>query len=419
MIPRFRRRPRFHREWLRVASLGLVLAASAPADGPQKPVLATTPPADIALPRGWTESAPPASTKAFAPMLAADGDAVLATWLEPLSSGGHRVRFARWRAATWGAATTVREATTLFANWADVPGVVRAPDRSLYAWWLEKSGADTYAYDARLARSTDDGASFRPLGPLHEDRSEVEHGFVAAAPESAGVRFFYLDGRATANGAPMQLRSVYVEGDGIGASEIVDDAVCDCCSTAAAAIPAGTAIAYRDRTAAEIRDIRLAIRPHEGALFNRAVGDDGWRIDGCPVNGPALAARGRNLAVAWFTAPGDRARIRTAISLDGGRSLGPPRTIDAAQPLGRLSLATLPDGFAVAWLARLQEGAELRVARLDEGGVVNRRSTVARTLEGRGAGIPRLAATADRLALAWIDIRGEGLRFATTPLRPR
>ena len=404
------------------ASLGLLLSVPLAAHEPHKsspapaaaPAVAL-PPAAVALPAGWVESPPPAATKAFAPMLAADGDGVLATWLEPRPAGGHRIRFARWADGAWSAATTVREGKTLFANWADVPGVVRAPDRALYAWWLERSAADTYAYDALLARSTDGGVTFRPLGALHEDRSAVEHGFVSAVVEGAGVRFFFLDGRATATGAPMQLRSVFVAGDRIGASELVDDSVCDCCSTAAVGWTGGSAVAYRDRTAAEIRDVQVAIRSLAGGLATHPVGSDNWKIAGCPVNGPALAADGRRLAVAWFSAPEDHARMAVALSADGGATWSPPRALPgvaAGKPMGQLALAPVPGGFGAAWLENAGDFAELRFARLDESGRVGPAVPVARLAAGRAAGIPRLARTSERLTLAWVDAQAQRLRFA-------
>ena len=36
-----------------------------------------------------------------------------------------------------------------------------------------------------------------------------------------------------------------------------------------------------------------------------AVYNDGWKIAACPVNGPAVAANGKRVALAWFTAPND------------------------------------------------------------------------------------------------------------------
>jgi len=402
----------------------LANVTSLAAHEPHKPAAPAAPVAvaltAIPLPAGWVESRPPAGPGAFAPMLAGDGDGFLATWVEPLPDSAHRVRFARWQGGIWGPASTIREGKTLFANWADVPGAVRAPDGALYAWWLERSSAGTYTYDVRLARSTDEGVTFAALGVLHDDRSPSEHGFVSAIREGKGVRFYYLDGRATPGDKPMQLRTVFVEGTQIAPSELVDESVCDCCSTAAVALAAaaggGSAVAYRDRTSSEIRDVQVALRPAGGAMTTKAVGNDGWKIAGCPVNGPALAGSDRSLAVAWFAAPDDHPRLAVALSADGGATWNAPHPLHAAKPMGQLGMASLAGAFEISWLEAIVGGSELRLARIDAGGKLSPSLAIARTGAGRTAGIPRLANAGNRLALLWVDSANPaaaGLRFAT------
>ena len=61
---------------------------------------------------------------------------------------------------------------------------------------------------------------------------------------------------------------------------------------------------------------------------SRAVADDGWVIEGCPVNGPAIAADGADVAVAWFTGADDRARVQVAWSGDAGAEFASPVLID-------------------------------------------------------------------------------------------
>jgi len=70
------------------------------------------------------------------------------------------------------------------------------------------------------------------------------------------------------------------------------------------------------------------VRRHvDGAWANPvATGAEGWEIEGCPVNGPAIAAAGDRVAVAWFTAAGDTPRVRFASSTDGAASFGPAKT---------------------------------------------------------------------------------------------
>jgi hypothetical protein len=327
---------------------------------------------------------------------------LLLTWVEPAAGDAHRVRFATWSGRGWSAATTVAEGRTVLANWADTPGAVAAGDGSLVVWWLVRSAIDPHSYDAELARSTDGGASFVALGRLNDDGVAAEHGFVSAVAEGSGARLFYLDGRATPGGGATQLRTAKVEAGRIGASALVDDAVCDCCPTAAVALAEGsTALAFRDREAGEIRDVRLLRWPTSGGRGGVDAGGERWQMPGCPVNGPALATSGGELAVAWFSAAGDRPRVAAAVSHDSGRTLSAPFELDGRAPLGRAAVAALDDGFAIAWLARAGAEAELRIVRLDATGRASAPVVLARLPAGRATGVARLARWGDRLVVAW------------------
>jgi len=355
---------------------------------------------------------PPAGPDAFAPQLVATTDGVAMTWLEKVAgeatgASEHRVRFARLAGGAWSTPVTLVESDALFANWADTPGVAAAGDGALLAWWLERNGESTYAYGVRVARSTDGGAHWTPLGWLHDDTSPSEHGFVSMAPESRGARAFWLDGRATLAGRAMTLRTARVD-QAVAASALVDEAVCDCCSTAAVALGDAALVAYRDRTEGEIRDVRVAAVRAGAAVTSSPAGADGWRIEGCPVNGPALAAGGGRVAVAWFGAPGDRGRVAAAFSADGGATFSPPLVVDAAQPIGRVALAALADGdFALAWHARAGDHAEIRIVRLTGEGS-GAPLVLAVTAGGRRSGFARLAPLADgRLLAVWTEA-GEG-----------
>jgi hypothetical protein len=356
---------------------------------------------------------PPAAPDAMAPYLAAaTGGGAAAIWIDPPAPGAtaSRIRFARFDGEAWTAAATVAESAALFANWADTPGLVESGNGEWLAWWLEKLGAGTYAYGIRLARSSDGGASWSALGWLQDDSSESEHGFVSAVAEGAGARFFWLDGRSMDGGhgsgsGAMQLRTAFV-GATVAASAPVDEKVCDCCSTAAARGTDGALVAFRDRTGDEIRDIRLARVTAAGAVADAAaVGADGWKIEGCPVNGPALVADGASVAAAWFTGAQERARVAVATSSDGGKSFGAPVAIDEQGPLGRVALTLIGGGeVALAWLARAGERAELRVVRVDRDGRPGPALTLATTGAGRKSGVPRLTRLGDgRLLALWTE----------------
>ncbi len=110
-------------------------------------------------------------------------------------------------------------------------------------------------------------------------------------------------------------------------------------------------VAYRDRDEGEIRDISVVRATREGWSAPSRVHRDDWRITACPVNGPAIAALGRTVAVAWFTAP-DQPRIRLAFSDDAGVSFAAPLEIASGRVTGRVDLVLLDDRrAAVSWLA--------------------------------------------------------------------
>src|SRR3546814_4957902 len=94
----------------------------------------------------------------------------------------------------------------------------------------------------------------------------------------------------------------------------VDATVCDCCGTDVAVTARGPLLAYRDRTVDEIRDIHVA-RLEDGAWRTLpAVHADNWKIAGCPVNGPAIAAAGNDAIVAWYSAANDVPKLQVARS---------------------------------------------------------------------------------------------------------
>lgn len=380
---------------------------------PQAPPTTTTTTTTVAAtpPRSID---PPSAPGALAPNLSATPDGVLATWLEPAGEGKHRLRFATWTRGAWTQPVTIVEDDKIVANWADVPSVARGGDGALVAHWAQASGTETYAYDAVVARSTDGGTSWKTLGALHDDRTQTEHGFVSLLGEADGVRAFWLDGRATADGGAMTLRTATV-GAKVEPAEVVDDRVCDCCGTSAVTTTGGPLVAYRDRSADEIRDIATSRRDRVAWTPPAAVHRDGWQIAGCPVNGPALAARDRRVAIAWYTYADSTHRVRAAFSDDAGATFGSPVDVDAPRgsraPLGRVSIALTDDGDAiVGWLASEREDAAVLLRRVGRDGTLGVELRVGGNLAGRDAGFPRLARSGDALVVMWTE-SGEATRL--------
>lgn len=354
---------------------------------------------------------PPSGPGALAPNLNVYSSGVTLTWLEPAESG-HALRLAKLEGEKWNSAQTVFTGDGFFANWADLPQAVGSIDGSLFAHWLAKLGDGTYAYGVQLARSRDGGTTWEELGLLHDDASPTEHGFVsyAALPEG-GVQAFWLDGRAMPAGHGMQLRTTRLVGDKPGASALLDDRVCECCATDAALATGGPVVVYRDRSQSEIRDIAVVRATVDGWSEPALIHDDGWQIHACPVNGPAIAADGNRVAVAWLTAAKGQRKVQVVHSVDGGVTFGAPVLVDDGRPLGRVDVAMLKDGRAVvSWLGNSESGAEIRWRTVSTDGVAGPVQIVSTTTTSRSAGVPRMIRRGDELLFVWVE-EGEPTRL--------
>lgn len=188
----------------------------------------------------------------------------------------------------------------------------------------------------------------------------------------------------------------------LGPEMLLDPRACDCCQTAAALTSDGPILVYRDRSPREVRDI--AITRHVDGRWTepRRVHDDGWVIPACPVNGPAVSADGRRVAVAWFTAAQDTPRVRVAFSDDAGAGFAPPVRIDDGDPAGRVDIELLPGAAAlVSWIERTADGAEVRVRRVQSDGRVGPSVAIATSTAERASGFPRMARSGDVVVFAW------------------
>lgn len=359
---------------------------------------------------------PPAGPGAMAHRLSRGPQGVFATWLEP-TEVGHALRVSRLDGERWSTPVEIAAGNDFFANWADTPGLLPSTDDAIVAFWLAKLGAGTYAYGVRTAHSDDGGATWT-MGPwLHDDTSETEHGFVAGRPWRDGAVATWLDGRATAAGQPMQLRATRVVGGEPVPSTLLAPSVCDCCPTAMALAEDGPLVAFRGRTANEIRDIGVVRFGPDGWQPPDLVHADDWNIAGCPVNGPAIDAEDRTVAVAWFTAARGRAKVQVAFSEDGGGSFGTPMILDDAEPIGRVGLALGPGGAWVSWLAKRTSGeGVVTVAHVAASGLESRRLEVATVTTARAAGVPRLLRDGDRLLVSWLEGEPSMLRTAALSL---
>lgn len=360
--------------------------------------------------------------------LANDGR-LFVSWIEPVEGGRFALRFSPLADSAWAPAKTAATGENWFVNWADFPSLCLLEDGTLAVHWLEKSSSATFAYGIRIAFSPDGGESWRPPVFPHDDGTATEHGFVSLLPWGGkSVLAAWLDGRNTVgngqdgNGGAMTLRAAIIDADGtVRQPHEIDARVCDCCQTSAAKIPGGALIAYRDRSPEEIRDI-ACVRYVDGQWSApKRLHADGWEIPGCPVNGPAVAAAGDRVAIAWFTGANDTSRINLSFSTDAGATFGPAIRIDDGDPIGRVDCELLPDGSAVvSWLAYAGEDAELRIKRVAANGEIGNSIAIAPMNSSRASGFPIMKRAGEQLYFAWTAIDGQPhVRTARLPWRGR
>ena len=275
----------------------------------------------------------PAGPGSMSPHLAlTPSGSVVMSWLEPTGEKTHALKFATLDGDQWSPTRRVAESAGWFVNWADFPSVTPITTKDWVAHRLVKQPGGTYSYDLALAISRDGGVTWGAPFTPHTDGTRTEHGFATLFPWGDGFGAVWLDGRNTqqdtgkgprdegVGGMTVRFARIGFDGKTRESGEI-DKLACDCCATDVAMATAGPVATWRDRTPDEIRDIAVS-RYADGKWQPPViVGNDGWQIAGCPVNGSTIAARGQRVAVAWYTAPNRQARVQLAWSTDGGRTL--------------------------------------------------------------------------------------------------
>ncbi len=199
------------------------------------------------------------------------------------------------------------------------------------------------------------------------------------------------------------LRYAAIDADGKLSDEaVLDERICECCQTSAALTSEGPVAVYRDRSEREVRDIHFVRRQGADWSAPRPIHADNWEINGCPVNGPSIAADGRKVAVAWFTGEGNSPRVQIAFSGDAGATFGTPVRVDDGEAMGRVDVVMLADGSAlVCWMAGGAEGGANKVRRVGPDGALGPVSIIARSDVSRASGFPRMARLGDTVHFAW------------------
>jgi len=295
------------------------------------------------------------------------------------------------------------------------------------------------ATEIKAARSRNGGRTFEKAVSLQAPGSAGDRGWPSLALDRSGdLHAIWLDHRGLAAaraagggasghkpGAPhdgvamAQSSSLYHASlNGSSATEHeVTKGVCYCCKTALAAGADGTLFAaWRHVYPGSFRDMAFAASRDGGRSFSAPVrvSEDGWAIDACPDDGPAMAVDASGTVhLAWPTViDGDNPRgaIFYATwrdrrdSRDGQRFTKRQQvgTLGGPKPSHPQIVVDGSRRVFVAWdeLANGRQTAALREVRVDAAGAPTFGRIV--TLSSGEPGIyPALAATGNRVLAAW------------------
>jgi hypothetical protein len=330
-----------------------------------------------------------------APWVAADGAFVAVAWGASTPGSDVFVATSRDAGRTFGApvqVNTVPGEARLSGELA--PRVALAPaaggaDPEISVLWTARGEATA----VKMARSRDGGRTFAAPVALQSPGAPGDRGWAALAVDRQGTAHaIWLDHRGMAagrvgghthaghhavpgeDGVAMALKSglYYATSNESGSHERqIANGVCYCCKTALAVSGDGALYAaWRHVYPGSFRDMALSVSRDGGRSFSAParVSEDGWSIDGCPDDGPAIAVDGGGTVhIVWPTVvggPAPEGALFHASTRDGLTFTPRTRipTLGGPQPLHPQVAIDRTGRIVVAW-DELIEGRRVAAAR--------------------------------------------------------
>ncbi|MGC1418378.1 MAG: sialidase family protein [Candidatus Acidiferrum sp.] len=362
----------------------------------------------------------PALPGSVAPSVSATPDGkVLLSWLEP-ADPDLILRFAIWDAKGWSAPETVVRRSDFDVYAEAPPSVLKLANGVLLSLWGQKikTGGKWDGSYLFSSVSSDRGKHWSTAVRVHSDTSLSEHSFSSVIPMGSDrAVVVWLDARDYEAKHRYRLMSAVIDSKGtVSDEETVDEDTCTCCPTAFVKTTAGAVAAYRGHNPQEIRDIKVARLADGNWQAPYTVHDDLWKINGCPVNGPALASNGNRVAIVWFTGANDKPEVKMAMSDDHGSTFRAPITLDSPDgedvPVGHVAVSLLDDGSAIAiWLHHRAVGTEVVGERISTSGQRSGTFTIASGSD-TGLGYPRVQRVGKQLIVSWSGRTGKDVKTA-------
>jgi hypothetical protein len=358
------------------------------------------------------------------PSLVSGEGSLSLSWISSNEGNKSTLNFSQLKEGKWTNTQTMATGSNWFVNWADFPAHA-INENLILSSYLKKSDSGTYTYDVILSLQKLSGEKVKEDFLLNTDGVKAEHGFVSIIPNhNQGFFITWLDGRNTVDKdldgyhKPMTIRFAEItnKGDIIDESEL-DSATCDCCQTSIAVTNKGPVVVYRDRSDKEVRDIYIARKINGIWGVPTPIHNDGWEINGCPVNGPKVASNSNNLAISWFTVSNEKPTVNLSFSKSNGASFGTLIKINDDDAIGRVDVAFLnPQEVLVSYIEGDDVGTYLRIKKVSIDGKVSAPITISKIDGGRNSGVPQLEILDNEAFIVWTVLKGKKNQLKTVKL---
>ncbi|MDA7570856.1 sialidase [Flavobacteriaceae bacterium] len=343
------------------------------------------------------------------PNLVSSNGSLTLSWISSKEENKASLNYSRYMEGRWIKPQVIASGSDWFINWADFPAHAINQDLIITSH-LKKSASGKYTYDVVLNLQKLSGEKIKEDFLLNTDGVKAEHGFVSIiANNKKGFFITWLDGRNTiekkldGEHKPMTIRFAEItdKGDVIKESEL-DASTCDCCQTSIAITNDGPIVVYRDRGEKEVRDI-YSVKNINGTWEEpNVVHDDGWIINGCPVNGPKVAVNSKDLAIAWFTVFNDNPLVNVSFSKNNGNSFGAPVKVNDHDAIGRVDVSFLNDKEVIVSYMEVDDiGTYLRIKKVSFDGKISEPITISKIDGGRNTGVPQLEIIDSEIFIVW------------------
>ena len=299
--------------------------------------------------------------------------------------------------------------------------VVVGVGNGIHVVWPSRSDGHSII---RYATSKDFGRTFTPSATIAGAALTGARGWHALTlGYDGGVQVVWLDGRfappmkhrhggpqsaaamkaARTPGGPRQdIFHASLGKDGTWSERSVAANVCFCCKTAIAAAGEHVYAAYRNIYPGSVRDITVSRSSDNGATFGQPirVSEDGWKIDACPDDGPAMVADGHSgIHIVWPTLmPGDTPHKGIFYSALAGEGFTPRLRLDAGDgdPAHPQMAADFHTNTAVVWDERVGETRRVVFRTIADG-----KAAPPQTFTGDGVSYPAVASTEGAWIVLW------------------